>query len=207
MTASAQNPGLGGPAPSEAVDRRAVIRASSSVTGMTLFVASEAVFFAAFFGIYASSYTAARDWPPAGVASPSLLLPSIGVVVLLASAVTMTMALRVLRRPDYPHGLATWLVGTLVGSVAFAVLVAVSIVDVNMGIGDNIYATLFYSLIGLELAHAVGGVALLGLAGVRTWTGEIALRRDPVQAGAIYWYFVVGLGIAIYVVLYLGASL
>jgi heme/copper-type cytochrome/quinol oxidase subunit 3 len=76
-----------------------------------------------------------------------------------------------------------------------------------MGIGDGIYQTLFYVLLGLELAHAVGGVALLGLVGTRAWTGELALHRDPVQAAAIYWYFVVGLGIVLYVVLYLGSSL
>jgi heme/copper-type cytochrome/quinol oxidase subunit 3 len=74
-----------------------------------------------------------------------------------------------------------------------------------MNIGAGIYQTLFYVLLGLELAHAVGGLALLGLIGVRALTGELALRRDPVQAAAIYWYFVVGLGVAMYVVLYLGA--
>lgn len=191
--------------PAELIDRRAVLSASSSVTGMTLFVASEAVFFAAFFGIYASSYTAASTWPPANVATPSLVLPSIGVAVLLLSGVCMAIGLRTLHRPGYPGTLAPWLLSAGLGAAAFTALTAAGMVELDISISAGIYQTLFYVLLGLELAHAVGGMALLGLVGVRAWTGELALRRDPVQAAAIYWYFVVVLGVAMYVVLYLGA--
>lgn len=189
----------------ELTDRRAVLSASSTVTGMTLFVASEAVFFAAFFGVYASSYTASSTWPPARVAAPSLLVPTIAVAVLLASAVCMAVGLRTLHRPGYPRTLGPWLAATGTGAAVFTALTAIGLVQLNMSIGAGIYETLFYTLLGLELAHAVGGMALLGLVGVRAWTGELALRRDPVQAAAIYWYFVVGLGAVMYVVLYLGA--
>ncbi|HEU5045272.1 MAG TPA: cytochrome c oxidase subunit 3 [Nocardioidaceae bacterium] len=189
----------------ELTDRRAVLSASSTVTGMTLFVASEAVFFAAFFGVYASSYTASSNWPPARVAAPSLLVPTIAVAVLLASAVCMAVGLRTLHRPGYPRTLGPWLAATGAGAAVFTALTAIGLVQLNMSIGAGIYETLFYTLLGLELAHAVGGMALLGLVGVRAWTGELALRRDPVQAAAIYWYFVVGLGAVMYAVLYLGA--
>jgi len=189
----------------ELTDRRAVLSASSSVTGMTLFVASEAVFFAAFFGVYASSYTASAIWPPFRVATPSLVVPTVAVVVLGASAVCMAVGLRTLHRPGYPRTLAPWLAATGGGAAVFTALTALGLVELNMNIGAGIYETLFYTLLGLALAHAVGGMALLGLVGVRAWTGELALRRDPVQAAAIYWYFVVGLGVAMYVVLYLGA--
>jgi heme/copper-type cytochrome/quinol oxidase subunit 3 len=189
----------------ELTDRRAVLSASSSVTGMTLFVASEAVFFAAFFGVYASSYTASSTWPPLRVASPGLTVPTVAVAVLLASAGCMAVGLRTLHRAGYPRTLAPWLAATGGGAAIFTALTALGLAQLNMSIGAGIYQTLFYTLLGLELAHAVGGMALLGLVGVRAWTGELALRRDPVQAAAIYWYFVVGLGVAMYVVLYLGA--
>jgi len=61
-------------------------------------------------------------------------------------------------------------------------------------------------IIGLELAHVVGGAVLMGVVLGRTWTGELALRRDPIQSAAIYWYFVVVLGVVIYVVLYLAGT-
>ena len=80
------------------LDLTAVRGASSAVMGMTLFVASEAVFFGAFFGIYASAYTQADVWPPAGVITPSLGLPTIATLVLLASGVSMALAQRAARR-------------------------------------------------------------------------------------------------------------
>ena len=199
-TAGTESRGL--PTRGDLVDRRAVLTASSAAAGMTLFVASEAVFFAAFLGIYASSYANAKNWPPLGLSAPSLWLPTAGLVVLLLTAVSMWMSLRTLPRPDYPHNLGRFLGLTLAGALVFTVLVAVGLVQVGFGIGDGIYQTLFYVLLGLELAHAVGGVAVLGLVSMRAWTGELALRKDPVQVAAIYWFFVVGLGVVLYVVLY-----
>src|SRR2546429_7118724 len=108
MTASEHVPGR--PVDrAELIDRQAVRSASSSVTGMVLFVASEAVFFAAFLGIYATSYAAVRVWPPAGLAGPSLVVPTIGVVVLLASGAALGQAMRLTRSPEYPRGVVPWL--------------------------------------------------------------------------------------------------
>lgn len=196
--------GVPGPNP-ELLDRRAVHSASSSVTGMVLFVGSEAVFFAAFLGIYAVSYAGVRVWPPAGITGPSLLVPTVGVVLLLASGVTMAQAMRAAHRPEYPRSVVPWLAAALACAVAFGVLLAISYADIPFGVGQGIYESLFYMIIGLELAHVVGGTVLLAVVLTRAWAGELALRRDPVQSAAIYWYFVVGLGVVIYALLYLGA--
>jgi heme/copper-type cytochrome/quinol oxidase subunit 3 len=196
--------GAPGPDP-ELLDRRAVQYASSSVTGMVLFVASEAVFFAAFLGIWATSYAAVRVWPPAGIAEPGLVVPTIGVVVLLASGAAMGQAMRYGRRPENPRGVIPWMVAALACAVVFGVLLAIGYAGIPFSVGQGIYESLFYMIIGLELAHVVGGGVLLAVVLARSWTGELALRRDPVQSAAIYWYFVVGLGVVIYAVLYLGA--
>lgn len=196
--------GVAGPDP-ELLDRRAVRGASSTVAGMVLFVASEAVFFAAFLGIYAVSYTAVRVWPPAGITGPSLLLPTIGVLVLLASGACIGGAMRLAGRADYHRGVTLWLAAGLAGAVIFGVLLAIGYASIPFGVGQGIYESLFYVITGLELAHVVGGAALLAVVLARAWSGELALRRDPVLAAAIYWYFVVGLGVVIYAVLYLGA--
>jgi len=206
MTAGEHVPG-GGVSRAELIDRQAVRSASSSVTGMVLLVASEAVFFAAFLGIYAVSFTAARVWPPAGTETPSLTVPTIGVAVLLLSGIAMALAMRHALRPEYQRGaLLGWLVAALALAVAFGVLTAIGYADLPFSVGQGIYESLFYMIIGLELAHVVGGAVLLGVVVTRTWSGELALRRDPIQATAIYWYFVVVLGIVIYAVLYLAGA-
>lgn len=194
----------GVPAP-ELIDRRAVRSASSSVTGMVLFVGSEAVFFAAFLGIYATSYAAVRVWPPRGITSPSLVLPTVGVVLLLASGAAVAQAMRLAHRPEYPRSVLPWLAAGLALAVAFGILLAIGYADIPFGVGQGIYESLFYMIIGLELAHVVGGAVLLAVVLARAWSGELALRRDPIQSAAIYWYFVVGLGVVIYAILYLGA--
>jgi cytochrome c oxidase subunit 3 len=191
----------------ELVDRQAVRSASSSVTGMVLLVASEAVFFAAFLGIYAVSFTAAKVWPPAGIETPSITVPTIGVVVLLASGGAMALAMRHALRREYQRGaLLGWLTAALACAVAFGVLTAIGYASLPFSVSQGIYESLFYMIIGLELAHVVGGAVLLAVVMTRTWTGELALRRDPIQATAIYWYFVVVLGVVIYAVLYLAGA-
>jgi cytochrome c oxidase subunit 3 len=191
----------------ELVDRQAVRSASSSVTGMVLLVASEAVFFAAFLGIYAVSFTAAKVWPPAGTETPSITVPTIGVAVLLASGGAMALAMRhALRREYQRSALLGWLTAALVFAVAFGVLTAIGYASLPFSVSQGIYESLFYMIIGLELAHVVGGAVLLAVVMTRTWTGELALRRDPIQATAIYWYFVVVLGVVIYAVLYLAGA-
>ena len=206
MTASEHMPG-GMVGRAELIDRQAVRSASSSVTGMVLLVASEAVFFAAFLGIYAVSYTAARVWPPAGIPLPSTTVPTVGTVVLLASGGAMALAMRHAHRPEYQRAaLLRWLAAALACAVIFGVLTAIGYADIPFGVGQGIYESLFYMIIGLELAHVVGGAVLMGVVLTRTWTGELALRRDPIQSAAIYWYFVVVLGVVIYVVLYLAGT-
>jgi heme/copper-type cytochrome/quinol oxidase subunit 3 len=188
------------------VDREAVGRSNSTVTGMILFVASEAVFFAAFFGIFATSYAAANTWPPPGIAGPSLVAPTIGLAALLASGAAIAQAMRLTRRPDYPRGVVRWLAVGLICAVAFGVLLAVGYAQIPFGVDQGIYESLFYMIIGLELAHVVGGAVLLGMLLTRAATGELALRRDPIQAAAIYWYFVVFLGVVVYLLLYLASA-
>jgi heme/copper-type cytochrome/quinol oxidase subunit 3 len=206
MTASEHTPG-GRVDRAELIDRQAVRSASSSVTGMVLLVASEAVFFAAFLGIYAVSFTAAKVWPPRGIENQSIKVPTIGVVVLLASGGAMALAMRHALRREYQRGaLLGWLTAALVFAVAFGVLTAIGYASLPFSVSQGIYESLFYMIIGLELAHVVGGAVLLAVVMTRTWTGELALRRDPIQATAIYWYFVVVLGVVIYAVLYLAGA-
>ena len=189
--------------PAEAVDRTAMRGVSGMVAGMTLFVASETVFFAAFFGVYATAYTSARVWPPPGTTPPELLLPTLGVGALLAGGAAMARAVRAVRTPA--GRVQAWLAGTLLGAVLFAATLVTGTGGLMSGLGPGIYGSLAYVIIGLEVAHVAGGAVLVGLVMSRG-RAELALRPDPVRAAAIYWYFVVALGVVVYLVLYLAAG-
>ena len=188
------------------LDSQAVRGASSAVMAMTLFVASEAVFFGAFFGIYATAYTGAEVWPPGNVPSPSLVLPTIAVVVLIASGGSMALARRSARRTGRSRASLPWLWITLACAVAFVVLVVAGYPGLGFGIGAGIYESLFYTISAIALAHVAGGIVLLLLVLDRARSGELALHQEPLQAAGIYWYFVVGLGVVIYLLLYVAAA-
>lgn len=183
------------------VDRRAVQATSNAVLGMILFVISESMFFMAFFAVYASSYAAAPVWPPEQIPLPPLGLATASVVPLLASGATMAMAGQAGRRRD-PR-IVRWVAATLVLAVAFSVLLALSLYDLGFGLDSGVYGSLFYTMAALAFAHAVGGVVFFALVLVQAMAGELSLRQDPVQAASVYWYFVVAIGVAVYVVFYL----
>ena len=181
-----------------ASDERAVRGTSSPVLGMVLFVASEAMFFAAFFAIYAMSYSSQPSWPPKDVTVPGSGIPTVMTGLLVASSFFLQMGVRAIRRGD-DRRLSVWLAATLVLGAAFVALQLFGYAQVDFGIGEGIYASLFYMMTGLALAHVAGGVVFLVLVLVRSATGRLAMvRHEPAEAAAIYWHFVVIVSVALY---------
>jgi heme/copper-type cytochrome/quinol oxidase subunit 3 len=78
-------------------DERAVRGTSSPVMGMVLFVAGEAMFFAALFGAYLSVRMSAAAWPPKSIGVPELVLPSVLTVILVASSVVLQVGVGAVR--------------------------------------------------------------------------------------------------------------
>jgi heme/copper-type cytochrome/quinol oxidase subunit 3 len=188
-----------------AVDAWASRRSSSAVMAMVIFVASEAMFFMAFFGVYASTYSGEQVWPPPNVPLLPLGFPTAAVAILLVSGGTIALALRAAGRRS-SRGAARWIAVTLVLALAYIVLSLIGTRDLGFGIHEGIFGSLFYVTTGLALAHVVGGIVLLAMVGSQAMAGELAIRRDPAQVAAIYWAFVVGLGVVVYVVFYLLVS-
>ncbi len=181
-----------------ASDERAVRGTSSPVLGMVLFVASEAMFFAAFFAIYAMSYSSQPSWPPKDVTVPGTGIATVMTGLLVASSFFLQMGVRAIRRGD-DRRLSVWLATTLVLGAAFVALQLFGYAQVDFGIGEGIYASLFYMMTGLALAHVAGGVVFLVLVLVRSATGRLAMvRHEPAEAAAIYWHFVVIVSVALY---------
>jgi cytochrome c oxidase subunit III len=187
-------------------DERAVRGTSSPVLGMVLFVASEAMFFAAFFAIYAIAYSSARVWPPRGLVIPSLALPSVATGLIALSSLSVHLGLRAIRRGD-TGGLNRWLASTLVLGIGFVGLQLAGYSQVDFGISNGLFGSLFYVMTGIALAHVAGGVVFLVMVLARSLTGQLTMiRHDSAEAMAIYWHFVVVVSIAIYVVFYLLVS-
>jgi cytochrome c oxidase subunit 3 len=183
-------------------DERAVASTSSSVLAMVLFVASESMFFAAFFGAYVTSYVNQKVWPPANTPAPPLGLATAAAAALVLSGLLLQGAVRSGRR-GLPALVNRWLVLTLAVGVASVVLTLFGYSEVGFGLHAGIFASQFYLMTGLAVAHVAGGIVLLALIAVMGLSGRLALvRYQPVQAAAVYWNFMVVLGLVIYVVFY-----
>jgi cytochrome c oxidase subunit 3 len=185
-----------------AAGRRAGQQTSNAVLAMFLFVVSESMFFMGFLAIYASSYASHPVWPPRQITPPPVGLPTAAAAVLLASGAVMAAANRAARRGEARS--LRWVRLALVLAVGYAVLLAISYQGLGFGVHDGIYASLFYVISAITLAHAIGGAVFFVILLVASTAGELAVRRDPVQAATIYWCFVLAIGLVTYLVFYLG---
>lgn len=183
-------------------DQGAVAGSSSSVLGMVLFVASESMFFAAFFGAYVTTYVNQKVWPPPETPAPPLGLATAAAASLVVSGLLLQGAIRA-ARGGRRAAVGRWLLATLAAAVVSVLLTLAGYGEVGFGLHAGIFASLFYLMTGLGLAHVAGGVVLLGLVAVQGMTGRLAaLRYQALLAAAVYWNFVIVLGLVIYVAFY-----
>jgi cytochrome c oxidase subunit 3 len=185
------------------VDERAVRGTSSPVMGMVLFVAGEAMFFAALFGIYFSIRTSAPVWPPKSIEVPELGVPSVLTAILVGSSVILQFGVAAVRRGQIAS-FRRLLGATILLGAFFLALQLYDYSQLTFGIRDGIYPSLFYVMTGLHMAHVAGGVVLLSIVMSQALTGQISTaRHDSVEAAAIYWHFVDVVWIGLYTAFYL----
>jgi cytochrome c oxidase subunit III len=169
---------------------RASRELSGPVLGMVLFVASEAMFFAAFFGAYFTIRTSADTWPPQGIPELEIAIPALLTVVLVSSSVVLQVGLRTIRGPS-PRRATAFLGVTIALGVTFLALQLYDYSQLGFGVKDGTFGTLFYVMTGLHMAHVFGGVVFLTLVFGQTASGLLtSAQHDSFEAGTIYWHFV-----------------
>ena len=171
-------------------DERVVRQTSGPVLGMVVFVASEAMFFATFFGAYFTLYSVNPVWPPAGFPRLEPGLATVLTVLLVASSVTLQIGVRAIRR-DQTGAMLVWLGLTILLGAGFLGLQLYDYSLLGFGVRDGIFGSLFYVMTGLHMAHVFGGVVFLVLILVQGLGGQLThAHHDSMEAGSIYWHFV-----------------
>jgi cytochrome c oxidase subunit 3 len=170
-------------------DERVVRQTSGPVLGMVVFVASEAMFFATFFGAYFTIYSVNPVWPPAGF-HLERELATVLTVLLVTSSVTLQIGVRAVRR-DRTRAMLFWLGLTILLGAGFLGLQLYDYSLLGFGVRDGIFGSLFYVMTGLHMAHVFGGVVFLVLVLVQGLGGQLThAHHDSMEAGSIYWHFV-----------------
>lgn len=176
-------------------------RSSLGWWGLLCFIATEASLFAyLFFAYFYFAVQLGDNWMSSGRPSFRFSLPA--VIVLIISAVPAWWSERSVRRGVRRDLLLGMLVTFLLGLV-FIALQLVEWGSKSFTMHGSEYGSVFFIITGFHLAHlAAGELAWLGLL---AWSGLNyfgARRTAPVLIGAAYWYFVVAVGVVMFLILY-----
>lgn len=164
--------------------------------GMVLFIASEVMFFSAFFWAYFDAWLYPKEatgfmWPPDGVeVFAPFGVPFLNTLVLLLSGCTVTWAHHALRegnRRDMLRGLAL----TVALGILFTALQAFEYMHAAFGFKDGIYSSTFYMATGFHGFHVIVGTIFLIVCLYRAWVGHFKPDHHfGFEAAAWYWHFV-----------------
>lgn len=170
--------------------------------GMILFIASEVMFFLAWFWAYfdASLFPSAAEavggqWPPKGqnVLDP-FGFPLLNTLILLCSGTTVTWAHHSLIHGDR-EGLKTGLLLTVLLGLLFTSIQAYEYIHAPFAFkqssGGTIYGSTFFMATGFHGFHVIVGTIFLTVCLIRAWKGDFTPRQHfGFEAAAWYWHFV-----------------
>ena len=162
-----------------------------------------------FIGVVAYFYLSRnfQTWPPEHTVRPSVLWPTVQVLLLLASLVPTVLADRAAYRIDLAK-LRQWFVVMLVFEVASVVVRWQEFLSLNVRWDSNAYGSAAWTLVGLHstllLADLVETATLTAI-----FYSSRRLDRHYSDATDVtfYWYFLVATWIPIYVIVYLSPRL
>jgi len=180
--------------------------------GMILFIASEVMFFAAFFWAFfnASLYPTeaiAFTWPPPGIdVFEPFGVPFLNTMILLLSGCTVTWAHHSLLEGNQ-RNLVNGLILTVALGVLFTSLQAYEYVHATFGFREGIYPSTFYMATGFHGFHVIIGTTFLTVCLVRAIKGHFKPDHHfGFEAAAWYWHFVDVVWLFLFSCIYLWGS-
>lgn len=172
--------------------------------GMACLIATEAAFFTIFVVAYVFYVGKSLSGPsPATV----LGLPLVTTVCLLSSSLTVTLAVRALRRAARGRFELWWLLTIVLGAVFLGGTATEwyrLIERDGLTIGTNLFGTTYYSLVGFHAAHVTVGLALLALVLVLSLRHLLTPgHAERVELLSWYWHFVDAVWVVVFTVVYI----
>ena len=179
--------------------------------GMTLFIASEVMFFVAFFWAYFHfalfpehvSGAATAIWPPKGVLTfDPWGLPFLNTMILLLSGCTVTWAHHSLLENNR-KGLIQGLALTVCLGVLFTTLQIYEYAEAPFKFTGGVYPSTFFLATGFHGFHVFVGTTFLFVCLIRSMKGHFTPQRHfGFEAAAWYWHFVDVVWLFLFVCIY-----
>lgn len=172
--------------------------------GMILFIASEIMFFVAWFWAYFDAFFRIDDveqpgrilatggvWPPVGIEMfDPWHLPIFNTLILLTSGTTVTWAHHALLHNDR-QGLKWGLIITIVLGALFTTVQAIEYASAGFSFSGNIYGATFFMATGFHGFHVLIGTIFLAICLMRALAGQFDEKNHlGFEFAAWYWHFV-----------------
>jgi cytochrome c oxidase subunit III len=188
--------------------------------GMIMFIASEVMFFVAWFWAFFDASLFADEsiqearvaftggqWPPAGIeVLDPLHLPLYNTVILLLSGTTVTWAHHALLHNDR-KGLIYGLSLTVALGVLFSYVQYYEYVHAPFEFANSIYGATFFMATGFHGFHVIVGTIFLAVCLIRAMKGHFTPQKHfGFEAAAWYWHFVDVVWLFLFFSIYVWAS-
>lgn len=172
--------------------------------GMILFIASEVMFFVAWFWAFfdASLFTGEAiqysrveftggHWPPKGIeVLDPWHFPLLNTLILLTSGTTVTWAHHALLENDR-RGLKLGLIFTIVLGMVFTAVQGWEYAHAPFGFKESIYGATFFMATGFHGFHVIIGTIFLIVCLIRAYMGHFTPKQHlGFEFAAWYWHFV-----------------
>ena len=172
--------------------------------GVATFLVADAMTFAGFFAAYLT-FHAVNPLQADAIYELELPLPILNTVLLLVSSATFHKAGQNLRK-GANKACRQWRMVTALLGLAFLVSQMVEYFTLPFGLTDNLFASTFYALTGFHGLHVTLGALMILIVWwqCRTPAGRVtADNQFPLEAVELYWHFVDGIWVVLFLILYL----
>jgi cytochrome c oxidase subunit 3 len=163
---------------------------------MALFIASEVMFFVAWFWAYFNASLFPTEWmggvwPPEGILPFNPWdLPFINTLILLTSGTTVTWAHHALKEGNREH-LIAGLALTVILGLCFTSLQVLEYAEAPFSFRGGIYGSTFFMATGFHGFHVIIGTIFLAVCLVRAHRNQFTPEQHfGFEAAAWYWHFV-----------------
>jgi cytochrome c oxidase subunit 3 len=196
------------------VDESVVEKVHNAITeiglryGMMLFIASEIMFFVAFFWAFFDMSLFPREaigfvWPPENIhVIDAFSLPFLMTVILLLSGCSVTWAHHAILEGDNDSFVKA-LKWTVILGVIFLGFQVYEYTHVTFGFTEGVYASTFYMATGFHGFHVFIGTVFLYICYLRGKKGHFTKDKHfGFEAAAWYWHFVDVVWLFLFVAIY-----
>mgnify|MGYP001482322511 CR=1 FL=1 len=174
------------------------------IFGLITFLIADGMTFAGFFAAYLT-YKAVNPLPDGAIYELELQIPTINTILLLVSSATFHKAGKALQRKDNLNT-QKWLLFTALLGFTFLICQLTEYFNLPFGLTDNLFASTFYALTGFHGLHVTLGTLMIIIISWQTRAngGRVTyINMFPLEAVELYWHFVDGIWVILFIILYL----